>query len=113
MDRKTLRSHLNFEVLGKLFFDLADERYPSSEKVTQLVARLIDPISADPLENVVLKIAVLNAMRDMVKQVSPTLLYRSLQHRDELFGGIIEALEDLEDHLEELEIAQEEEEEDG
>ena len=58
------------------------------------------------------QIGVLNAMRDTVKEVSPTQLYRSLQHRDDLYLAIIEALEDLEDDLEELEekLAEEEEE---
>jgi type III secretion protein W len=102
MERKTFRSHLNFEVLAHLFFDLTAERYPSSEKIKQLVSRLVDPFAEDPWENVHVKIAVLNMMRDMVKEVSPRL-YRSLQHRDDLYMAIIEALEDLEDRVEELE----------
>lgn len=110
MDRKTFRTYLNFEVLAKLFFDMAEERYPSSEKMKQLVARLVDPLAKDPLEGVYVKIAVLNAMRDMVKEVSPTQLYRSLQHRDDLYLAIIEGLEDLEDELEELEEERAEEE---
>lgn len=113
MDRKTLRSHINFEVLGKLFFDLAEERYPAPEKIRQIISRLIDPIASDELENVHLQIAVLSSMRDMIKQVSPTLLYRSLQHRDDLYNGIIEALEELEDDLEELEEEMHEEEEEN
>jgi len=103
MDRKTFRSYLNFEVLAKLFFDIAEERYPSSEKMKQLVSKLVSPLAKDPLENVHIQIAVLNAMRDMVKQVSPAKLYRSLQHRDDLYLAIIEALEDLEDECEDLE----------
>ncbi|MGO8728374.1 MAG: hypothetical protein ACLQK8_16995 [Streptosporangiaceae bacterium] len=110
MDRKTFRSHLNFEVLAKLFFDLAEERYPTSQKIGQLVSKLVSPLAKNPLESVYVQIAVLNVMRDMVKEVSPTQLYRSLQHRDDLYLAIIEALEDLEDELEELEekLAQEE-----
>ena len=112
MDRKTFRSHLNFEVLAKLFFEIAEERYPSSEKMKQLVSRLVTPLAINPLEGVYIQIAVLNVMRDMVKEVSPTQLYRSLQHRDDLYLAIIEALEDLEDELEEMEekLAEEEEE---
>ena len=112
MDRKTFRSHLNFEVLAKLFFDIAEERYPSSEKMKQLVSKLVNPLAVNPLEGVYVQIAVLNVMRDMVKEVSPTQLYRSLQHRDDLYLAIIEALEDLEDELEEMEekLAEEEEE---
>lgn len=111
MDRKTFRAYLNFEVLSKLFFDMAEERYPSSEKMKQLTSRLVDPLAQDPLEKVYVKIAVLNAMRDMVKEVSPTQLYRSMQHRDDLYLAIIEGLEDLEDDLEELEEGMNEEEE--
>lgn len=112
MNRKAFRSSFNFEVLARFFFDLVEERYPSSEKMKQLVSHLIKPLTADPLESVHTKIAILNAMRDMVKEVSPTQLYRSLQHRDDLHLAIIEALEDLEDELEEIEenIASEEEE---
>lgn len=110
MDRRTFRSHLNFEILSKLFFDMAEERYPSAEKMKQLVSRLVSPLAKNPLESVYVQIAVLNVMRDMVKEVSPSQLYRSIQHRDDLYLAIIEALEDLEDDLEELEekLAQEE-----
>lgn len=112
MDRRSFQSHLNFEALGKLFFDLAEERYPSSDKIQQTVSRLVDPLTKDPYEKVHIKIAVLNMMRDMVKEVSPGQLFRSLQHRDDLFSAIIEALEDLEDELDEIEekLAEEEEE---
>jgi type III secretion protein W len=103
MDRKTFRSHLNFEVLAKLFFDIAEERYPSAEKIKLLVSRLVTPLVNDPLEATHIQIAVLNVIRDMVKEVSPSQLYRSLQHRDDLYLAIIEALEDLEDAVEELE----------
>lgn len=110
MDRNTFRSHLNFEILAKLFFDMAEERYPSAEKMKQLVSNLVNPLAKDPHEGVYVQIAVLNVMRDMIKEVSPTQLYRSLQHRDDLYLAIIEGLEDLEDELEELEekLAQEE-----
>ena len=103
MDRKSFRSHLNFEMLAKLFFDIAEERYPSAEKMKQLTGQIVNPLTTHPLEAVYIKIAVLNAMRDMVKEVSPAQLYRSIQHRDDLYMAIIEALEDLEDELEELE----------
>ncbi len=103
MDRATFRAHLNFETLSKLFFDLAEERYPSGEKIKQIAERVITPITRDPRESIYIQIAVLNAMRDMIKQVAPGQLYRSIQHRDDLYMAIIEALEDLEDRLEELE----------
>ena len=115
MDLKSLKSHLNYEVLANFFFDLAEERYPSSEKIKQMTASLVDPMTRDSWENVNIKIAVLSAMRNMVKAVSPNQLYRSLQHRDDLFLAIIEALEDFEDDLEEIEdkLSQEQEEEEA
>lgn len=106
MDRKTLKSHLNFEVLSKLFFDIAEERYPSAEKMKQLTGHIVNSLPVrNPIESAYIKISILNTMRDMVKEVSPTQLYRSLQHRDDLYMAIIEALEDFEDELEELEEA--------
>lgn len=56
-----------------------------------------------PIDSVRGKIILLSLMRDAIKEVSPTRIYRSMQHRDELYLAIIEALEDLEDELEELE----------
>lgn len=111
MDQKTFRTHFNFEVLAKLFFDIAEERYPTAEKMKQLASNLVNSLVTDPLEKVDVNILILNAMRDMIKEVSPTQLYRSLQHRDDVFMAIIEALEDLEDELEEIEekLAEEEE----
>lgn len=112
MDRRTFRSKFNFEVIAKLFFDIAEERYASAEKIKQLVGQIANPTTKDPLELAYIKIAVLNAIRDMVKEVAPGQLYRSIQHRDDLFAAIIEALEDYEDELEDLELELEEEEED-
>ena len=112
MNRKTFREHLNFEILAKLFFDIAEERYPSAEKLKQMVSKIVSPLASDPLEDVYVQIAVLNVMRDMVKEVSPTQLYRTLQHRDDLYMAIIEALEDLEDAVDELEEKLSDEEED-
>lgn len=113
MDRKCFRTKFNFKLLTKLFFDAAEERYPSSDKIKQLVDKAILPLSVNPLEGLHIEIAILNAMREMIKQVSPSLLYRSLQHRDDLYMAIIETSENLEDDLEDLEEQiQEEEQED-
>lgn len=102
MNEKTFKSHVNFEVLAKLFFDIAEERYPSAEKMKQLAGKIVAPFAQDEIDALFLKISILNAMRDMIKEVSPNQLYRNLDHRDNLYMGIIEALEDLEDELEEL-----------
>lgn len=96
---------LNFETLSKEFMIMAAERYPNSGKVLQRMVRLgIDKwIQA--------KIAVLMQMRDAVREVAMGQIYKSLQHRDDLYLAILEALEDLEDQLEELLDKDEEEEE--
>lgn len=107
MKKTTFRAHLNRDTIAKLFFDAAEERYPGSEKILQMASAIVDPISLDPLENVNVKIVLLNAIRDMIREVSPTHLFRSIQHRDDLFTAVIEALENLEDRLEDLEEAQE------
>lgn len=110
MKREVFRAHINYESIAKLFFDAIEERYPSAEKMNQLVSRIVDPISTDPIENVFTKIAILSGIRNMVKAVAP-LLYRSIQHRDDFYLAVIEALEDLEDELEDLEEKQAKDEE--
>lgn len=93
---------LSFETLAKEFMSLAAERYPSSDKVRQRAVRL-------GLERwVIAKIIALSQFRDAIREVAMTKIYKSLQHRDDLYLAILEALEDLEDELEELEEKQEE-----
>jgi type III secretion protein W len=96
--------HLNYELLTDTFVNLIEERYPSAEKVLQLIGRL-------NLETVQGKIIILSVYRDAIKEMSPQKIYRSAQHRDDLYMAIIEALEELEDELEELEEQQAAEEE--
>ena len=55
------------------------------------------------IESIKAKIVLLSLMRDEVKEVSPSLLFRSIQHRDDVYYALIEALEELEDELEDLE----------
>lgn len=102
---------LTFEMLAKGFMSLAQERYPSADKALKMGGRL-------GLEQwLIAKIIVLSQMRDAVREVSMAQIYKSLQHRDELYMALIEALEDLEDELEEEEEEdedwEEEEEDDG
>jgi type III secretion protein W len=52
------------------------------------------------------QIVILSLMRDEIREVSPTQVFRSLQHRDDLYFAIIETLEELEDELEDLEEKQ-------
>ena len=87
---------LNFETMAKQFMTLTGERYPSSEKVLQTAVRLgID-------KWITAKIIAFSQFRDGIREVALNQIYRSLQHRDELYLAILEALEDLEDELEDL-----------
>ncbi|HEV8050867.1 MAG TPA: HrpJ domain-containing protein [Parachlamydiaceae bacterium] len=87
---------LSFETMAKQFMSLAQERYPSSGKVFQTAIKL-------GIEKwITAKIIVFSQMRDAVREVAMNLIFKSLQHRDELYMSILEALEDLEDQLEEL-----------
>lgn len=52
---------------------------------------------------IVSKIVILTSYRDAVRQVALNQIFKSPQHRDEIYMAIIEALEDLEDELEEIE----------
>ncbi len=92
-----LPAQLNFELMAKAFMTLATERYPTSGKVKESTVRL-------GIEKWIhAKIIALSQLRDAVREVAMNQIYRSVQHRDELYMAIIEALEDLEDELEELE----------
>ena len=52
-------------------------------------------------------------MRDAIRQVAMNQIYKTLQHRDELYMCILEALEELEDQLDDLEEQQEADEDDN
>lgn len=56
----------------------------------------------DSIETLKQKIIIIGLLRDSVKEVSPKYVYRSLQHRDDLYNAIIEASEQLEEQLQEL-----------
>lgn len=103
MERSDFRRHFDFKALTKLFFDIAEERYPTSDKINQHIEKAIRSIQANPFEILHIKISLLNAIREMIKQVSPAFLYRSLQHRDDLYLSIVETSEDVEDELEAME----------
>ena len=127
----TLPPYINYETLSGTFVKLVEERYPSAEKALQIIAALLPELLAEELayqenkktmsrsgkmRNIRGRIVLLTLMRDAIKEVSPTKVYRSLQHRDDLYLSIIEGLERLEDELEDLEeeeLAEEEQQEDA
>lgn len=87
--------NLNFELLAKQFVLLLQERYPTGDKVLQMANKLgID-------KWILAKIIVFSQLRDAIREVALNQLYRSVQHRDELFNAILEALEALEEELDE------------
>lgn len=89
-------AQLTFENMAKQFMTLAADRYPSALKVLQQAVKL-------GIEKWILaKIIAFSQFRDAVRQVAINQVYKSLQHRDELYLAILEALEDLEDQLEDL-----------
>lgn len=97
-----LPQRLNFELMAKQFMTLTGERYPSPDKVLKLAEKL-------GIEKwIIAKIIVFSQMRDAIREVAINQIYKSLQHRDELFQALIEALEDLEEDWEEEEDDDEE-----
>lgn len=100
-----LPAQMNFETMAKEFMAMCSDRYPSSAKVLQHAERL-------GIEKwIMAKIIAFSQFRDAIREVAMNLIFKSLQHRDELYLAILEALEDLEDELEELEEKDEEEDE--
>lgn len=90
-----LPSQLNFESMSKEFMGLTGERYPNGDRVLQTAVRL-------GIEKwIQAKIIAFSQFRDAIREVAVNQIYRSLQHRDELYLAILEALEDLEDQFEE------------
>lgn len=87
------------ELLIKIFIDFCAERYPTSEKLKEVIKKI-------DVKTLAGKIVILSLLRDTVRAVSLSKIYRSVQHRDEVYMAIIEALEDFEDELEEQEEAE-------
>ena len=105
-----LNKKISFKALSKIYMSLVTDRYPSPDKVLALSKKLgVD-------STLVGQIILFTQMRDAIRQTSPRL-YRSSNHRDELWLAMIEALEELEIELEEEEdeefIYYDEEDEEG
>jgi type III secretion protein W len=92
----TLPARLDFEQLAKMFIRLLAERYMNPDKILQTAKFLgID-------EEEAAQIIIYTQMRDALKQIAPRY-YRNTQHRDELQKSFIDAIEKLEDKMEEEE----------
>lgn len=91
-----LPPRLDFETLAKLFIKLLAERFVNAEKILQ-TARILGVA-----DEVAAQIILFTQMRDGLKQVAPRY-FRNPMHRDELWKAYLDALENLEDQLEEEE----------
>lgn len=91
---------VTFESMAKAFMSLAGERYPNAEKVKQAAAKLCSELTGRDM--VVAQIIIINQFRDAVREVAANKIYRSPAHRDELLMAIVEASEDLEEELEQI-----------
>jgi type III secretion protein W len=93
---------LTFESMAKAFMALAGERYPSADKVQQKASTL-----GLETTNVPGKIITFSQFRDAIREVALGKVYKTVQHRDDLYLAILEALEDLEDEMENLQDKEE------
>jgi type III secretion protein W len=91
-----LPARLDFEVLARLFVKILAERYMNSEKIMQTARALgIE-------EEIAAQIIVYTQMRDALRQTAPRY-FRDLRHRDEQLKAYLDAIDTLEDKLEEEE----------
>lgn len=95
---------LSFELLSKSFMRLVKDRYPNSERVKQL-AQLLH-IEEEPIAQSI----TFTQFRDAVRSVSPRV-YRDLQHQEDVLAAIIDALEEIDNKIEDEEKEAETEEE--
>jgi type III secretion protein W len=86
---------LNFESMSKEFMKFVADRYPNINKLYASAKNL------DISDSTSAEIIAFNQFRDAVRQVAPNLIFRSIQHRDQVLEVIIEVLEKLEETLEE------------
>ncbi|HEY4254762.1 MAG TPA: HrpJ domain-containing protein [Chlamydiales bacterium] len=87
---------VTFEKLAKIFVKILAERFVNAEKILGF-AKLLG-IS----ETLVAQMILFTQYRDALRQIAPRY-YRNQQHQAELLKGFIEALEELEDELDEKE----------
>jgi type III secretion protein W len=92
--KQGLKLTFTFDILAKQFMKAIQERYPSAEKILQLAAQL------GLSEELVAQVIIFTQMRDGLRQVAPKL-FRSNQHRQDLLNAFIDAIEDLDEKLEE------------
>lgn len=92
---------LSFEALAKAFMSLVKERYPNSDRVLNLA----DILHVD--DDLLAQSITFAQFRDAIRSVSPRV-YRNQQHQEDLFAAIIDALEEVDNRLEEDEEEEDE-----
>lgn len=90
----SLPPRLDHELLSRILVKILSERYINPERILQFSKML--GIS----EELAAQLIIFSQMLDALKQIAPQY-YRNPQHRQELVKGFIDALEKLEDELEE------------
>jgi type III secretion protein W len=85
---------ITFEMLAKQFMKAVQERYPSGDKILQLGIQL------GLSEELLAQIIIFTQMRDGIRQVAPKL-FKNDQHRQDLLNAFIDAIEELDERLEE------------
>lgn len=92
----TLPAVVTFELMAKQFMRMVQERYPSADKIIQLAVPLNIP------EDVLAQIILFTQMRDAIRQTAPRL-FKSEQQKQDLLTAFIDAIEELDESLEEEE----------
>ena len=85
---------LDFETLARLFVKILAERYINPDKILQ-TAKLLGIE-----EEVAAQMIIFSQMRDGLKQIAPKY-FRDIRHREEQLKAYIDAIEQLDDKLEE------------
>lgn len=87
---------LDFELIARIFVKLIAERFLSPDKIVN-TARVLGI-----QEELAAQMIIYSQMRDAIKQVAPKY-FRTPRHREEVFKAFIDAIERIEDLLEEEE----------
>jgi len=87
---------ISFESLSRLFMKYLQERYPAADKILQMGS----PLGLS--REIAGQIVIFTQMRDGVRGVAPKL-FKSEQHRQDVLKSFLEAIETLDDQLEEEE----------
>lgn len=90
----SMPKNLSFEALARLFMKFLQERYPAPDKVLQMAIQL------GLTEELLAQIIVFTQMRDGVRGVAPKL-FKSELHRQDVLKSFMDAIEKLDEELDE------------